>query len=82
MEVMLWNRTHSKAEQLAAELGVEVIPPEQHGAIDPGPFAVIVNASAAGLGGGTAWPTFRLIRAGSTPGQTVVDMVYGETREH
>jgi len=79
MEVMLWNRTHSKAEQLAAELGVEVIPPEQHGAIDPGPFAVIVNASAAGLGGGDGLADLPLDPGGFHPGQTVVDMVYGET---
>lgn len=79
MDVMLWNRTHSKAEELAKELGVEVIPPEQHGAIDPGPFEVIVNASAAGLGGGNGLADLPLDPGGFHPDQTVVDMVYGET---
>lgn len=78
MEVMLWNRTHSKAESLAAELGVEVIPPELHGEIDPGRFDVIVNASAAGLGGGDGLADLPLDQGGFRPGQTVVDMVYGD----
>jgi shikimate dehydrogenase len=77
MKVMLWNRTHSKAEALAAELGVEVIPPELHGAIDPGPFEVIVNASAAGLGSGDGLADLPLDQGGFRPGQTVVDIVYG-----
>jgi shikimate dehydrogenase len=79
MEVMLWNRTRSKAEGLAVELGVEVIPSEQHRVIDPGPFAVIVNASAAGLGGEDALEHLPLDQGGFRPGQTVVDMVYGES---
>ena len=78
MDVMLWNRTRSKAESLAAELGVEVIPHEQHGGIDPGRFEVIVNASAAGLGGGDGLADLPLDPGGFRPGQTVVDMVYGE----
>jgi shikimate dehydrogenase len=78
MKVMLWNRTHSKAEALAAELGVEVISPELHGEIDPGSFEVIVNASAAGLGGGDGLADLPLDQGGFRPGQTVVDMVYGE----
>lgn len=76
-EVMLWNRTHSKAELLAGELGVEVIPPELHAGIDPGAFDVIVNASAAGLGDGDGLAGLPLDPAGFRPGQTVVDMVYG-----
>jgi shikimate dehydrogenase len=78
MDVMLWNRTWSKAESLASELGVEVIPHEQHGGIDPGRFEVIVNASAAGLGGGDGLADLPLDPGGFRPGQTVVDMVYGE----
>ncbi|MCB0862188.1 MAG: shikimate dehydrogenase [Solirubrobacterales bacterium] len=78
MTVMLWNRTRSKAEDLAARLGVEVIPSDQHGSIDPGPFEVIVNASAAGLGGEDALAHLPLDQGGFRPGQTVVDMVYGE----
>ena len=78
MEVMLWNRTRSKAESLARELGVEVIPHEQHAGIDPGRFEVIVNASAAGLGNGDGLADLPLDPGGFRPGQTVVDMVYGE----
>lgn len=78
MQVMLWNRTRSKAEALAGELGVELIPADQHGAIDPGRFEVIVNASAAGLGGGDGLADLPLDPGGFRRGQTVVDMVYGE----
>jgi shikimate dehydrogenase len=55
-----------------------VIPHEQHGGIDPGRFEVIVNASAAGLGGGDGLADLPLDPGGFRPGQTVVDMVYGE----
>lgn len=79
MDVMLWNRTRLKAEGLAAEFGIEVIPAEQHGEIDPGPFDVIVNASAAGLGGGDGLADLPLDPGGFHPGQTVVDMVYGQS---
>jgi len=78
MKVMLWNRTRSRAEDLAEELGVEVIPPEQHGGIDPGQFDVIVNASAAGLGGRDGLAELPVDPGGFHSGQTVVDMVYGE----
>lgn len=76
-EVMLWNRTHSKAEELAGEMEVEVLP-ESEPALDPGPFDVIVNASAAGLGSGDSLASLPLDPGGFRPGQTVVDMVYGE----
>lgn len=78
MEVMLWNRTLSRAEDLAAELGVEAVAAEQHGGIDPGPFEVIVNASAAGLGGRDGLAELPVDPGGFHSGQTVVDMVYGE----
>lgn len=78
MNVMLWNRTHSKAEDLALELGVEVVAHDQHGEIDPGRFAVVVNASAAGLGGGDGLADLPLDPGGFRSGQTVVDMVYGD----
>lgn len=80
MDVMLWNRTRSRAEDLAAELGVEVIPPAQHAGIDPGPFQVIVNASAAGLGGRDGLAELPVDAGGFHSGQTVVDMVYGESQ--
>ena len=78
MKVMLWNRTRSRAEDLAGELGVEVIPPEQHGGVDPGHFEVIVNASAAGLGGRDGLAELPVDPGGFHAGQTVIDMVYGE----
>lgn len=78
LAVTLWNRTRSKAEDLAKELGVEVIPAGQHGMIDPGHFEVIVNASAAGLGGGDGLAELPLDPGGFRSGQTVVDMVYGD----
>ncbi|MBN8866872.1 MAG: shikimate dehydrogenase [Solirubrobacterales bacterium] len=77
-EVTLWNRTHSKAEALAAELGADVLPVEQRGQMDPGRFDVIVNASAAGLGGGDGLSDLPLDEGGFRAGQTVVDMVYGD----
>lgn len=80
MKVMLWNRTRSRAEDLAVELGIEVVPPEQHGGIDPGPFEVIVNASAAGLGGRDGLAELPVDAGGFHSGQTVVDMVYGENQ--
>jgi len=80
MNVMLWNRTRSRAEDLATELGVEVIPPAQHAGIDPGPFEVIVNASAAGLGGRDGLAELPIDPGGFHAGQTVVDMVYGESQ--
>lgn len=79
MKVMLWNRTGSKADSLATELGVEAIPAERHAGIDPGPFEVIVNASAAGLGGSDGLADLPVDPGGFHSGQTVVDMVYGES---
>src|SRR5690606_12338756 len=76
-DVMLWNRTRSKAEDLAREMGVEVLPASEP-TLDPGPFDLIVNASAAGLGSGDGLASLPLDPGGFRPGQTVVDMVYGE----
>lgn len=78
MEVTLWNRTRAKADALAAELGVEALAAHQDGEIDPGHFDVIVNASAAGLGGGDGLAELPLDPGGFRAGQTVVDMVYGD----
>ena len=55
-----------------------MIPAGQHGMIDPGHFEVIVNASAAGLGGGDGLAELPLDPGGFRSGQTVVDMVYGD----
>ena len=72
-EVSVWNRTRSRAEAMTADLG---------GRTDPDPegagFELIVNASAAGLGGGEGLADLPLAAADFRPGQTVVDMVYGD----
>ncbi len=72
-EVSLWNRTATRGEALVADIG---------GSFEPSPggadFDLIVNASAAGLGGGDGLADLPLEASGFRPGQTVVDMVYGE----
>ena len=73
-EVSVWNRTADRAEALVAEIGgVAEASPEVAG------YDLIVNASAAGLDGGDALAELPLERSGFRPGQTVVDMVYGDT---
>jgi len=71
-DVAVWNRTPARAEAMVADLG---------GRVDSDPqtdsFDLIVNASAAGLGGGDAIAELPLDPAQLRPGQTVVDMVYG-----
>jgi shikimate dehydrogenase len=72
-EVSVWNRTAERARQLCAELGgapVEV--PDQAG------YGLIVNTSAAGLGGEDPFQYLPLAAEAFATGQTVVDMVYGE----
>jgi len=72
-EVSIWNRTAAKAEALAARFGAVATD-----APAAGDFDVIVNASAAGLGGGDGLSDLPLEAADFRPGQTVVDMVYGQ----
>mgnify|MGYP001374555100 CR=1 FL=1 len=76
MDVTLWNRTAGKADSLAAEMAVSTVGGDPM--IDPGDFHVIVNASAAGLGGGDGLADLPLDPGGFRAGQTVVDMVYGD----
>jgi shikimate dehydrogenase len=72
-EVEVWNRTAVRAEQLCAELGgTPVAAPEQAGC------ELIVNTSAAGLGGEDPFGHLPLAPDGFAAGQTVVDMVYSE----
>ncbi|MCC6754851.1 MAG: shikimate dehydrogenase [Solirubrobacterales bacterium] len=73
MQVAVWNRTSARAASLAGEFGAEAI----EGQIDPAGFDVIVNASAAGLGGEDALAELPLQPSGFRPGQIVADMVYG-----
>ncbi len=71
-EVSVWNRTEARAAAMVDDIG---------GRLDPDPdgsgFELIVNASAAGLGGGDGLADLPLSASDFRDGQTVVDMVYG-----
>ncbi len=71
-EVEVWNRTASRAEELCAELGGTPV-----AAPDQAAYELVVNTSAAGLGGESPFEHLPLVADGFRPGQTVVDMVYG-----
>ena len=71
--VEVWNRTPQRAEEICAELGGRpVLEP------DPAGYELIVNTSAAGLGGGDPFADLPLSPGGFETEQTVVDLVYGE----
>ncbi|HEX5929545.1 MAG TPA: shikimate dehydrogenase [Solirubrobacterales bacterium] len=72
-EVDVWNRTTARAERLCRQLGgTPVARPDQVA------YELIVNTSAAGLGGEDPFEHLPLRAAGFAAGQTVVDMVYGK----
>ena len=72
-ETDVWNRTATRAEEICAELGGKpVADPDQ------GSYELIVNTSAAGLGGEDPFEHLPLAAAQFSPDQTVVDMVYGD----
>lgn len=72
-EVAVWNRTGLRAEHLCVELGgTATEAPAQ------GDFELIVNTTAAGLRGEDPFAELPLEAAAFVPGQTVVDLVYGE----
>ncbi len=71
--VSIWNRSSAKAVALAGEFDCEAV---EHPAGNR--FDLIVNASSAGLGGGDGLADLPLGAADFRPGQTVVDMVYGD----
>ena len=72
-EVSIWNRTLSRAEGLAESFGIDA---------DPEPrldrFAVVVNASAAGLGGGDPFADLPLGPEDFREGHLLIEMVYGD----
>jgi shikimate dehydrogenase len=71
-EVAVWNRTELRSHHLCEELGGEpVAAPEQSA------YELIVNSTAVGLAGEDPFEELPLAQAGFSPGQTVVDMVYG-----
>lgn len=73
-EVEVWNRTAARAEELCSELGgTPVDAPDDQSA-----YRLIVNTSAAGLGGEDPFEHLPLTADGFAPEQTVADMVYGD----
>lgn len=74
-EVDVWNRTARRAEDLATGLGGR---PVSAGNVETGHYDLIVNSSAAGLGDTDGLASLPLDPDSFHPGQTVVDMVYGE----
>jgi shikimate dehydrogenase len=72
-EVEVWNRTALRAEHLCQELGGTATE-----APNQGDFELIVNTTAAGLRGEDPFVELPLDPAAFVPGQTVVDLVYGE----
>ena len=82
--VWIWNRTHEKAERLAAELGVRPVEPEAtHGAHQLSRYEVIVNATSVGLEppdrAGADLKALHLDADSFTDRHLVVDLVYGES---
>jgi len=71
-EVSVWNRTSSRAEAIVRDLGGTAVATP-----NTADFDLIINASAAGLGGGDALAELPLGPGQFRTGQTVVDMVYG-----
>lgn len=71
--VEVWNRTPERAEAICAELGGAAVPAPRQEEYD-----LIVNTSAAGLGGEDPFEHLPLRADRFGESQTVVDMVYGE----
>ena len=71
--VALWNRTASRAQALAGEMGVEAVDTPE-----PGAYDVLVNATAIGLDArlSDASALAALGLEGKDPPATVIDMVY------
>ncbi len=74
-EVEVWNRTGSRARRLCEELGGSpALTPEAEA------YELIVNSTAAGLRGEDPFAELPLDAEAFHPGQTVVDLVYGDGR--
>jgi shikimate dehydrogenase len=72
-EVAVWNRTELRSQHLCEELGGEPV-----AAPDQAAYELIVNSTAVGLGGEDPFSELPLEPSAFAPGQTVVDMVYGD----
>jgi shikimate dehydrogenase len=71
-KVEVWNRTPARAAEICGELGgTPVADPDQSA------YELIVNTSAAGLGGEDPFEHLPLDAERFSPEQTMVDMVYG-----
>ena len=72
-EVEVWNRTELRSVNLCEELGgTPVAEPDQSA------YELIVNSTSVGLGDEDPFVELPLDRDRFSPGQTVVDMVYGD----
>jgi shikimate dehydrogenase len=83
-EVFVWNRTPARAQRIQVELGtqsvrIEVVREDPIAEIDQRAFDLIVNTTIVGLRGEDPFEHLPLRRDGFGPGQTVLDMVYGDT---
>jgi shikimate dehydrogenase len=72
-EVDVWNRTELRSRNLCAELGGRPVAEPEAAA-----RGLIVNSTAVGLRGEDPFAELPLRRGDLGPGQTVVDLVYGE----
>lgn len=72
-EVGVWNRTAQRSQHLCEELGGRTVEdPEQ------GEYGLIVNTTTVGMRTEDPFAELPLREDGFAPGQTVVDMVYGD----
>ncbi len=71
-EIEVWNRTERRSRDLCAELGGRPVSDP-----DPSGYELIVNSTAVGLRGEDPFQDLPLTADGFSPGQVVVDMVYG-----
>jgi shikimate dehydrogenase len=90
-EVEVWNRTPERAAQICEQLGGTPVGGRSAGGLEgqtaPPPdtlpeqarYDLIVNTSAAGLAGEDPFGPLPLVRDGFAAGQTVVDLVYGQS---
>jgi shikimate dehydrogenase len=72
-EVEVWNRTELRSRNLCEKLGGSPVSTP-----DPGGYDLIVNTTSVGLGDEDPFAELPLTARGFGPGQTVVDLVYGD----
>lgn len=81
-QVRVWNRTVARAQEIRVEMdarSVQIQVAETPLEIDQAGYEIIVNTTAVGLHGEDPFKHLPLRRDGFGPGQTVLDMVYGDT---